>query len=43
MDPLNSAGHFPSQVCQLCHHLTVIIDGLDKLDVQYYTSTDILG
>ena len=38
MDPLNSAGHFPSvmiaQVCQLCHHLTVIIDGLDKFDVE---------
>ena len=23
-----------AQVCQQCHHLTVIIDGLDKLDVQ---------
>ena len=23
-----------AQVCQLCHHLTVIVDGLDKLDVE---------
>ena len=23
-----------AQVCQLCHHLTVIIDGLDKLHVE---------
>ena len=32
--PLSFSNDLIAQVCQLCHHLTVIIDGLDKLDVQ---------
>ena len=31
--PLSFSNDLIAQVCQLCHHLTVIIDGLDKLDV----------
>ena len=32
--PLSFSNDFIAQVCQLCHHLTVIIDGLDKFDVE---------
>ena len=32
--PLSFSNDLIAQVCQLCHHLTVIIDGLDKLDVE---------
>ena len=32
--PLSFSNDLIAQVCQLCHHLTVIIDGLDKLDLQ---------
>ena len=31
--PLSFSDDLIAQVCQLCHHLTVIIDGLDKLDI----------
>ena len=32
--PLSFSNDLIAQVCQLCHHRTVIIDGLGKLDVQ---------
>ena len=32
--PLSFNNDLIAQVCQLSHHLTVIIDGLDKLDVE---------
>ena len=32
--PLSFSNDLIAQVCQLCHHLTVIIDGLDELDVE---------
>ena len=32
--PLSFSNDLIAQVCHLCHHLTVIIDGLDKLDIQ---------
>ena len=32
--PLSFSNDLIAQVCQLCHHITVIIDGLDELDVE---------
>ena len=32
--PLSFSNYLIAHVCQLCHRLTVIIDGLDKLDIQ---------
>ena len=32
--PLSFSNDLIAQVCQLRHHLTVIIDGLDKFDVE---------
>ncbi len=31
--PLSFSNALIAHVCQLCHHLTVVIDGLDKLYV----------
>ena len=32
--PLSFSNDLIAQVYQLCHHLTIIIDGLDELDVE---------
>ena len=32
--PLSFSNYLIAQLCQLCHHLTVVIDGLDKLYVE---------
>ena len=32
--PVSFSNDLIALVCQLCHHLTVIIDGLDKFDVE---------